>query len=308
MTEPASSRTADRLELFETFVRIVEAGSLSAAAALLGSTQPTVSRRLKALEAHLGLRLIQRSTHGMKLTEDGERCLALARSLLDTWNALDVDLRGAAANPEGTLRVLAPHAFGQDQLVGPVTDYLRQYPRVCIEWLLHDRRPDFIAEGIDCAIQVGVVDDPNVVALKLGEVRRIVVAAPALLAGMPPPTDPRALASLPWLALRTFYRDEVALRLRVGDEEVAFPIRPRFSTDSLYALRSAALRGLGACISSSWLVRDEVAAGRLVHLAPDWEAAPLPAYLVYPYSRIYPPRLSRFIEAMRRSAPAALSP
>lgn len=308
MKESASGRSADRLELFETFVRIVDAGSLSAAAARMGTTQPTISRRLKGLEAHLGLRLLQRSTHAMKLTEDGERCLALARGLVETWSALDADLRGAAARPEGTLRVVAPHAFGQDLLVGPVHEYLRQYPGVSVEWMLHDRRPDFVAEGVDCALQVGVVDDPNVVALKLGEVRRIVVAAPSLLAGGQVPADPRALASVPWLALRTFYRDEVALRCLVDDTTLAFPIRPRFSTDSLYALRSAALRGLGACISSGWLVRDEIGAGRLVHLVPQWEAAPLPVYLVVPHSRIYAPRLARFIELMRRLAPAALNP
>lgn len=300
-------RSSDRLELFETFVRIVDAGSLSAAAAQLGTSQPTISRRLKGLEEHLGLRLLQRSTHVMKLTEDGERCLALARGLMETWTALDADLRGAAAHPEGTLRVVAPHAFGQDQLIGPVTDYLRQYPGVTVEWLLHDRRPDFIAEGVDCAIQVGVVDDPNVVALKLGEVRRIAVAAPALL-GRQVPSHPQDLASMPWLALRTFYRDEVALHSLVDETVVAFPIRPRFSTDSLYALRSAAVRGLGACISSSWLVRSEIEAGHLVHLVPGWEAAPLPVHLVYPHSRIYAPRLSRFIDAMRRLAPAAVSP
>jgi DNA-binding transcriptional LysR family regulator len=307
MQAPTPGRSSDRLELFETFVRIVDAGSLSAAAAQLGTTQPTISRRLKTLEEHLGLRLLQRSTHVMKLTEDGERCLALARGLLETWTALDANLRGAAARPQGTLRVVAPHAFGQDQLIGPVTDYLRQFPGVDIEWLLHDRRPDFIAEGIDCAIQVGVIDDPNVVALKLGEVRRIAVAAPSVL-GRRVPSHPQDLASLPWLALRTFYRDEVALHSLVGDAVEAFPIRPRFSTDSLYALRSAAVRGLGACISSSWLVRGEIEAGRLVHLLPAWEAPPLPVYLVYPHSRLYAPRLSRFIDAMRRMAPAAVSP
>jgi len=306
MAESASGRHADRLELFETFVRIVDAGSLSAAALQLGTTQPTVSRRLRTLEEAMGLRLLQRSTHVMKLTADGERCLALARGLLETWNALDASLRGAAAVPAGTLRVLAPHAFGQDQLIAPVADYLRQYPNVAVEWLLHDRRPDFIAEAIDCAIQVGPVDDPSLVALKLGEVSRIVVAAPGLLAGRATPAQPDELAQLPWLALRTYYRGEVALKSSLTDQEVSFAIQPRFSTDSLYALRSAALQGLGVCISSQWLVDGEIAAGRLVHLLPGWRAAPLPVHLVYPYSRIYPPRLSRFIDAMRRSAPAAI--
>ena len=178
MTKP-SSTTADRFELMETFVRIVDAGNLSAAAAQLGTTQPTVSRRLQALERSLGVRLLRRSTHSMTLTEDGQRCLERARELLADWHAFEADLRGAGDEPEGTLRVIAPHAFGQQQLVAPLAEYLARYPRVNVEWLLHDRRPDFIAEGIDCAIQVGQVDDQAAVAIKLAEVPRIVVAAPA---------------------------------------------------------------------------------------------------------------------------------
>jgi len=307
MRDLPAIRSADRIELFETFVRIVDAGSLSAAAALLSTTQPTVSRRLRALEALLGLRLLHRSTHLMKLTEDGERCLALARGLLETWGAMDAHLRGAAASPEGTLRVVAPHAFGQDRLIGPIVEYVQQHARVSVEWLLHDRRPDFIAEGVDCAIHVGAVNDPLVVATKLGEVQRVVSAAPSVLDGREPPSHPADLAILPWLALRTFYRSEISLMSLDDENAVAtVAIRPRFSTDSLYALRSAALMGLGVCISSKWIVEDALSDGRLLHLLPNWRAAPLPVYLVYPYSRIYPAKLSRFVEAIRQAAPAAL--
>lgn len=300
-----SARSSDRLELFETFVRIVEAGSLSAAAQQLGTTQPTVSRRLRALEDLLGLRLLQRSTHVMKLTEDGERCLAGARGLLENWHALDAGLRGAAARPEGQLRVVAPHAFGQERLLEPVVDFVQQHAGVSVEWLLHDRRPDLIAEGIDCAIQVGALDDPSLVAVRLGEVRRVVVAAPAVLAGRAPLAHPDELATLPWLALQPYYRNEVTL----GDEagaNVTVAIRPRFTTDSLYALRGAALRGLGCALGSSWLMDEALAEGRLLRVLPAWSAAPLPVHLVYPYARLYPARLSRFVEAMKAAAPAAL--
>lgn len=300
-----SARSSDRLELFETFVRIVEAGSLSAAAVQLGTTQPTVSRRLRALEDLLGLRLLQRSTHVMKLTEDGERCLAGARGLLENWHALDAGLRGAAARPEGTLRVVAPHAFGQERLLEPVVDFVQRHAGVAVEWLLHDRRPDLIAEGIDCAIQVGPLDDPSLVAVKLGEVRRVVVAAPAVLAGRPPLAHPDDLAALPWLGLRPYYRNEVLLRDDAGTT-VTVPIRPRFSTDSLYALRGAALRGLGCALASKWLMDEALDDGRLLHLLPAWSAAPLPVHLVYPYSPLLPARLSRFVEAMKAAAPVAL--
>jgi len=300
--------TADRFELMETFVRIVDAGNLSAAAAQLGTTQPTVSRRLQALERSLGVRLIRRSTHSMTLTEDGQRCLERARELLANWRAFEADLRGAGDEPEGTLRVIAPHAFGQQQLVAPLADYLARYPRVAVEWLLHDRRPDFIAEGIDCAIQVGEVDDQAVVAIKLAEVPRIVVAAPALAAGLPAAQAPADLARLPWLSMRPYYRTEVTLSSLDGGADARFAIAPRMSTDSLYALRTAAVMGVGAAVASAWLVAEDIAEGRLVHLAPQWRAAPLPVWLVYPKARFYPARLRRFLDAIRGGTVGAFPP
>lgn len=296
----------DRIELMETFVRIVETGSLSAAAEQLKTSQPTVSRRLQTLERTLGLRLIQRSTHVMKLTEDGERCFAHAKDLLDNWKSMEADLRGTQDEPEGTLRVLVPHALGQEQLIAPMVEYLSRYPRVSVEWLLHDRRPDFIAEGIDCAIQVGEVDTPSVVAIKLFELPRIVVAAPQLLQQMAKNkrTMPvEELHTLPWLALRAFYRDEVVLSRAADGATHRFAIRPRMSTDSLYALRNTALAGVGACLVSSWLTADDLASGRLVHLAQDWHAAPLPVYLVYPHARFYPARMRLFMETVRAMTP-----
>lgn len=301
-----STASPDRLALMQTFVTIVEAGSLSSAAAQLGTTQPTVSRRLQTLERVLGLALLQRSTHSMKLTVDGERCFERAKELLASWQAFESDLRGDGDEPEGTLRVLAPHAFGQQQLVGPLADYLRRYPRVSVEWLLRDGTPNFIAEGIDCAIQVGEVSDPSVVAIRLSEVPRIVVAAPSVLGGAAPPTHASQLAGLPWLALRTFYRNEIALTHAGSGERCRFEIRPRLSTDSLYALRSAALLGLGVCVASSWLLTEDLARQRLVQLTPQWQASPLPIHLVYPHARFYPARLRRFVELIRQAMPAVM--
>lgn len=303
---PGGLGSTDRIELMATFVRIVESGSISAAATQMGTTQPTISRRLQALERQLGLRLIKRSTHAMKLTEDGQRCFDGARELLANWQAFEADLRGAGDEPEGTLRVVAPHAFGQSQLLRAVGEYLGRYPRVSMDWLLHDRTPDFIADSVDCAIQVGEVTDPNVVALQLAEIPRFVVAAPSLLRGRPPIGQPADLAALPWLALRTFYRTELTLSQRLTGESHRLTFRPRLSTDSLYALRTAAVDGLGVGVGSAWLLSEDLAAGRLVHLLPDWQAAPLPMYLVYPHARFYPARLRRFLEIIREAVPASI--
>lgn len=300
-----ASTAGDRIDLLQTFVRIVESGSLSAAASRMDTTQPTISRRLQALERHFGVRLLQRSTHAITLTPDGERCLAMARSLIDAWQSMQEDLRGSRHAPSGTLKVLMPHALGQSQLVEPLADYLRTYPDMQVEWLLHDRRLDFAAEGIDCAVQVGEIADPTVVVVPLFPLPRIVVASPTLLGRRKPPRSPEGLHELPWLALQTFYRDRVELHRIDGSTDSegrgthGFDIRPRLRTDSLYALRSAVLAGLGVGIVSAWLVADDLKAGRLVQLVPAWAAPPLPVQLIYPYARFYPARLRRFLEVIK---------
>jgi DNA-binding transcriptional LysR family regulator len=235
--------------------------------------------------------------------------------LIASWKAFESELRGADDEPEGLLRVIAPHAFGQQLLVGPLSDYMRAHPRVTVEWLLHDSTqdrtqdstPDFVGEGIDCAIQVGEVTDPSVVAIKLSEVPRIVVAAPSLMAGRAMPVHARELAGLPWLSARNFYRTEVLLSHVETGEAHRVSFRPRLTTDSFYALRSATVRGIGIGLMSTWMLADEIAAGRLVQLAPQWRAAALPVHLIYPPSRFHPARLRRFIEAMRAALPAALA-
>ena len=302
----ASSGISDRIDLMQTFVRIVEAGSLSAAAAQLGTTQPTVSRRLQTLERSLGVPLLQRTTHAMRLTVDGERCYERAKQLLSAWAAFEDELRGDHDAPDGLLRVVVPHAFGQERLIGPLAEYLRRYPGMAVEWLLHDDRAvqDYIAAGVDCAIQVGAVTDPGLVAIRLCEVPRIVAAAPDVFAKAPPPEDARDLAAYPWLALRTYYRNALTLTNAKTGEQRQLSLAPRFSTDSLYALRSAALQGLGLCVGSAWVLEPDLRSGRLLHVAPHWQAAPLPVSVVYPYARFYPARLRRFVEIIRAAAPA----
>lgn len=312
--DPEAARSAlalqpgsgERMELMQSFVRIVDAGSLSAAAVQLGTTQPTISRRLQQLERALGLRLLQRTTHTMRLTQDGERCYERARELLAGWARFESELKGAREEPEGILRIVVPHAFGQERLIPPLARYLAQHAGMQVEWLLHDDRAiqDYIAAGIDCAIQVGEVTDPSLVVIPLAEVPRIVVAAPTLFQHRPLPSHPAELADLPWLALRTYYRTEIALTQLATGKQKRLAIKPRFSTDSLYALRSAALQGIGVGIGSQWVMTDALDSGALIHLLPDWQAAPLPVSLVYPYARFYPARLRRFVELIRAEGSA----
>lgn len=286
-----------------TFARIVESGSLSAAAGLLGTTQATVSRRLQTLETLLGAKLLLRSTHAMKLTDDGERCYHHSQILLAGWQSMEDELKHADEEPVGILRVRAPHAFGQEQLLVPLTQFLLEHSKLSVEWMLNDKSVDFLAENIDCAIQVGVESDPAHVAVLLAEVPRIVIASPELLARSPAVKEINDLARLPWVALNTFYRHEVTLTHADTGEAVQVPMSPRLSSDSLYAIKGAALAGLGAAVVSAWVVQEELAQGRLVNLLPAWQAAMLPVRLVYPHARYQPARLCRFLALMREVMP-----
>lgn len=293
----------DRVELMRTFVRIVEAGSLSAAARQLNTTQATISRRLQSLEAMLGVKLVLRTTHAMKLTDDGERGYQHAKHIIDAWLALEDGLNVTEDEPVGTLRVRAPHAFGQQQLLTPLLGFLTRYPNLSVEWMLNDKTVDFLSDNIDCAIRVGAEVDPATVSVLLAEVPRSVVATPALLAQFDTIAVPEQLSSLPWIAVNTFYQHNVSLTHQHRREPVTFPITPRLSTDSIYVARNAALAGLGVVVVSSWTVSDDIAQGRLVELVPDWQAAPLPVHLVYPWARYYPTRLRKFLELMKKVMP-----
>lgn len=292
----------DRVELMRTFVRIVETGSLSAAARQLSTTQATVSRRLQSLETLLGARLLLRTTHAIRLTDDGERCYQHARRVIDSWLALEDEVGQAEDEPVGVLRVRAPHAFGQEQLLKPLTEFLQRYPQLSIEWMLNDKSVDFLSDNIDCAIRVGAEVDPATVSVQLAEVPRSIVSSPALLARFPKVSKPEDLQALPWIAISTFYQRHVEL-FDGAAQPTRIAITPRLSTDSLYVARNTALTGLGVALVSSWTVKEDIQEGRLIPLLPEWQPTALPVHLVYPWSRYYPARLRRFLEMMKQVMP-----
>ena len=216
-----STAGIDRIDLLRTFIRIVDAGSLSAAATQLGTTQPTVSRRPQALERSLGLQLLNRSTHRMQLTGDGERCYGFARQVLESWARWKPSCSARVTTRAARFGCRSRTPSARTSWLPLLGKYLSRYPNVSVEWVLHDRSPNFTAEGIDCAIQVGAIEDPSVVAIRLGEVPRIVVTHPALLGEGPLPTTTEQLQRSPWLALRTYYTDEVVLTCQADGARIA---------------------------------------------------------------------------------------
>ncbi|WP_279152607.1 LysR family transcriptional regulator [Photobacterium iliopiscarium] len=291
-------KNLDRILLLTTWVRIVEAGSLSAAAKQLKTTQPTVSRRLQSLEQMFKCNLMLRTTHQLKLTDEGDTCYQYAKQLLEQWSILEDTVGSDTTLIKGRLRVRAPHAFGQQQLIKPLMKYLTIYPEMRIDWLLNDTSPDFLADNIDCAIHVGAITNPNVVAKLIGYVPRIIVAAPEVIKKHGDIKNISELQQWPWIAVSTFYNHELILKNTLSNELSVLGIDPILSTDNLYSALECIKGGLGIGAISSWLVKPYLLTGQLVHMAEHWQADPLPVYFVYPYSNYYSKRLRLFMEIM----------
>lgn len=291
-------KNLDRILLLTTWVRIVEAGSLSAAAKQLKTTQPTVSRRLQSLEQMFKCKLMLRTTHQLKLTDEGDTCYQYAKQLLEQWSILEDTVGSDTTLIKGRLRVRAPHAFGQQQLIKPLMKYLTIYPEMRIDWLLNDTSPDFLADNIDCAIHVGAITNPNVVAKLIGYVPRIIVAAPEVIKKHGDIKNISELQQWPWIAVSTFYNHELILKNTLSNELSVLGIDPILSTDNLYSALECIKGGLGIGAISSWLVKPYLLTGQLVHMAEHWQADPLPVYFVYPYSNYYSKRLRLFMEIM----------
>lgn len=291
-------KNLDRILLLETWVRIVEAGSLSAAAKQLNTTQPTISRRLKSLEQMLNCKLMLRTTHQLKLTDEGDNCYQQAKQLLEQWSILEDSVVNDTATIKGRLKVRVPHAFGQKQLIKPLIEYLTIYPEMRIDWLLNDTLPDFLSDNIDCAIHVGVITTPNVVAKLIAHVPRIVVAAPSIIEKYGKINNISELQQWPWIAVSTFYNHELTLKNTGLNTTSILELDPILATDNLYTAVECVKDGLGISTVSSWLVKPYLLSGQLVHIAEGWQADPLPIYLVYPYSNYYSKRLRLFMEIM----------
>ena len=226
----------DKLHAMATFVQIAERGSLTAAAQGLDTSLSSVVRTLAALEADLGVRLLNRTTRRIALTAEGQQYLERCRRILADMEDAEQALRGTAQDPSGLLRVTAPVLFGQLH-VGPVVEaFLARHRRTQVELILLDRVVSLVEEGIDLAVRIGPLSDSSMVAVPVGQIRRVAVASPALLAAAGTPAHPQDLGSLPcvrftalmpgttwhFIEITTKTRVRIALPPEVGPGSVVF--------------------------------------------------------------------------------------
>ncbi|MEM7283049.1 MAG: LysR family transcriptional regulator, partial [Pseudomonadota bacterium] len=205
------AKTVDRISLLETFVRIADTGSLSAAARDLGLSQPSVSRQLQELETRFKTQLIRRTTHSLALTDAGADLLADARTMIDGWESLEEKHLEVDGGTNGKLKIVAPIALGQLHLATVAWRFQREHPGVSITWQLEDDPIRFSEVGCDCWIKVGAVPDETLIVRRLGSVQRLLVASEKFVKKYGQPKTPKVAERLPLVALAPFEGGQIPL-------------------------------------------------------------------------------------------------
>ncbi len=285
----------DRLDELAILVAVLDAGSLQGAARRLRRSPPAVTRGLAALERRVGARLFQRSTRRLAPTAAGLALAGQARALLDGFQVLLQDGGAAAETVAGMLRVTAPVVFGRLHVLPVLASFLQRHAALRAELLLSDRPQDLIAEGLDVALRIGPMPDSGLVARRLGQVRRVLVASPNYLAAHGTPGTPSDLAghALIYTAARP---GPVTWRLRHGGRERSLRLTPRLWVNEVEAALDAARQNHGIASALSYQVAEDLAGGRLVRLLRAAESAPLPVRLVWPGGATAAARVRRFVD------------
>ncbi len=278
-----------------TFVRVVDAGSFTAVAEQLNTTQPTISRQIAALEDHLGARLLTRTTRALTLTDDGRSFYDHALRAIEALDEAENAVGRRRSKPSGQLRIAAPVVFGRLHIVPRLPAFLSRYPDVTIDLIMSDSFIDLAEQAIDLAIRVGEITDPGLIAKRIGQVRRVTVASPAYLKAKGTPRTPSDLRH---------HNCIVYSRLSTGNrwifESVAGPIsvdvKGRFRADNSEAVREGVIGGLGIAVIPTFAFTHEISAGKVKILLGKHEPKRLPLNAVYPSRRFLPLKVRAMID------------
>jgi DNA-binding transcriptional LysR family regulator len=287
----------DRIDAMKVFVTALDEGSLAAAGRKLGRSPAAVSRAMAYLEGRVGVPLLHRSTRASKLSDVGERYADICRRLLTALDEADTLAASAKSVPSGTLAITAPVLTGEEVLRPILDDFLDAFPTVSAKLFVADRPVNLIDEGVDAALRIGNLPDSSMVAVRVGEVRQVIVASPSYLRESRAIETPVDLAthriitfSHAGLAAWTFPPPNGSTIPR------SVPIAPRFVVNSARAAIASAMEGRGATRLYSYQVADLVRAGRLEIVLKSHEYPPLPVHLIMPGGRITVPKVRAFVD------------
>jgi DNA-binding transcriptional LysR family regulator len=285
----------DILAGMKVFVAVVDAGSFAAAADRLGMSRAMASKHVSNLEDHLGTRLLNRTTRRLSLTESGAAFYERSVQVIsDVAEAEQVAGRMAAV-PRGILKMTMPLAYGQHRLGPVLAGYVSAYPEVKLDISLSDRKADLIDEGFDLAIRIGALPESGLIARKLGSERSVVCGSPVYLERHGVPQTPRDLADHACLGYSLTHGGE-EWRLEGQSGRVAVPSAGPIKADNGDMLRLAALSGAGLIFQPLFIVADDLRAGRLVHVLPDYTSHELGIYAMYPSRKHLSAKVRTFVD------------
>ena len=286
----------DRWTEIELFVQVAETGSLSRAAEALDLSNAAASRHLSALEERLGARLVERNTRRLYLTETGQEFFSRAKSILADLKDAEDTVNAAALNPTGTLRVTASLSFAMHHVAPLLREYTRRYPNVTVHVEAANRYFDIIDNNIDVAFRTREFEpDSNVTIRRLAETRRILAASPRYLAEH---GTPRTLDDLQRhkLLIYTYANNPNELRFTRDGQASVVTVRGLLESNDGQILRAAALDGMGILVQPTYILYDDIVAGRLVPLLDEWDLPRLTINLAYPSRRHLSAKVRTFID------------
>jgi len=285
----------DNVGEMAAFVRVVESKGFSAAAPALGLTPSAVSKLVTRLETRLGVRLLQRTTRALHLTQEGEAFYAAARRIVGEIAALETEIAGQIGTPQGLLRITTSLAFATHQLAPVLSEFMARHPLVQIELLPTDRVIDLVEDGVDVAIRIGRLADTSFMARKIGEDRRLICAAPSYLARHGTPRRPEDLARHTCIMLRErSYLNRWPFK--VDGRLVEIEVAGRVAVSEGEMQLQLALAGVGIVRLTRLTLAQAVREGALVPLLGEHAAdEPVPIHAVYPHRRHLAPKVSAFV-------------
>ncbi len=291
----------DRLKQMETFVAVASRGSLSAAAQAEGVAPAVIGRRMDALEARLGVKLLTRTTRRITLTHEGSAFLEDCQRLIADFNNAEASVSAGGVKASGHLRLTAPAGFGRRHVAPLVPAFLAEHTEVTLSLNLSDRVVDIVNENVDCAVRVGDLPDSRLVSVRLADNRRLCVATPAYLARAGVPQQPSDLLRHDCLTLSSDASQTRGWAFRIEGEVSHLRPRGRLDCSDGQVLHEWCLQSLGIAWRSTWEVQADLAAGRLVSVLDDFAAPPNGIYAVFPSARHLALRVRLWIDFLKHT-------
>lgn len=286
----------DRFENMNAFVRVVEAGSISGAADRMDVTKSVVSRRLKELEAHLGVELFHRTTRQMNLTDSGrafyQQSVRILADILEAEHATS-QFHGAL---KGNLKVAVPLSFGLMHLGPAISEFLQAHPEITFDLDFNDRQVDILTEGFDLAIRIASLPDSSLIARRLAPIQAIMCASPSYLARMGEPQSPEELIHHRCLAYNLISNFENWNLYNIEGQLIRTKIAPYLKASNGEFLRDAAVAGSGIILMPTFIVYKEIERGALIPLLTQYTSSQLSTYALYPQTRHLSQRVRAFVD------------